>query len=410
MVQRKLLFACTLGNALEFFDFTLYGVFASLIARIYFPDVDPTASLLKSLGAFAVGFLARPFGGLFFGYIGDKFGRKRALSLSILLMGVPTFTIAFLPGYETLGVTASIIVVLCRICQGLCTGGEYNGAAIFALEHFGKKPGYIGGYITASCVIGALLATSLASFVQRPDMPEWAWRMPFFLGGFISILGYYVRRNLSETPEFLKFVSSRKTQKVPILESLRLHKKECFMTFAIGSLNGTLSYTLFGFLNIYLSKYFGIPLEQALQLNILGLLTFMVGCPILGAAYDRFGGRIFLRLAAFGITLGIVPVFMCLSESAYSLIICGQIGLGLFTASIAGTSHAAMQSLFPINERYSAISFFFSIGMGIFGGLAPMLYVKGIDDYHFSMMFPAYFLMGLSVVFLLVTRSFFHHR
>ena len=397
-MNKKVILASIIGNALEFFDFTLYGVFSGVIAELFFPSSDLTASLLMSLGAFAVGFLMRPFGALIFGYLGDVFGRKKALSFSVLLMGVPTFIIAILPGHASIGIFASLMIVFCRLLQGICTGGEYNGAAIFALEHTRRKPGFTGGLITASCVIGAFSATFLGSITQIDGMPEWAWRVPFLLGAVISVAGFYIRKNLSETPEFLDNQAIPLTT-FPLFKALFSYKKSCLLTFSLGALNGTLSYTLFGFLNIYLSRYLSVPLSEAMSINLFGLLAFMIGSPLLGAVYDRSKNHIFLKYASFLIFGGMIPIFLLNSSSTYSLIVIGQIALGICVASIAGTGHAAMQKLFPVKERYSGISFFFSLGMGIFGGIAPMIYVQAIEKDNFPLLFPAYFLMALSILF-----------
>lgn len=399
--SRKVLLASIFGNALEFYDFTLYGVFAAIIANHFFPGNNETSKLLSSLAAFAVGFLTRPIGAVLFGYIGDKFGRRKALSLSILLMGLPTFLIGIIPGYEQIGLIASISVFACRLMQGVFTGGEYNGAAIFSIEHIGKKyPGFIGGLITGSCVIGAWTATFLGSLTQGSDMPTWVWRLPFMLGAVISIIGFYIRRSIMETPEFLLAESMGLTsKKIPLMQALILNPASCLMSFMMGGYNGALSYTLFGFLNIYLSRYLEIPMGTAMQFNLFGLFAFMIGSPLMGYFLDLLGSRKFYLGTIICNLFFAIPIFLGISSKIPFLIIISQVLLGLCTASIAGSGHAFMQTLFPVSDRYSGISFNFSLGMGIFGGLTPIIYVNMIENYQSSLLFPAFYLMGLTAVF-----------
>lgn len=396
----KIILASVFGNALEFYDFTLYGVFATIIASQYFPGDNETSKLLFSLAAFAVGFFTRPIGAIFFGHIGDKLGRKEALSLSILLMGIPTFLIGISPTYEQIGIWASILIFGSRILQGIFTGGEYNGAAIFSIEHIGKKsPGFVGGLITASCVVGAYTATLFGTLTQIKGLPEWAWRIPFLFGACVSIIGYFIRVKILETPEFISAEQQGLTTKIPLLKAIISNPRSCLITFMFGGLNGALSYTLFGFLNIYLSRYLDMPMVLAMQINLLGLLAFMIGCPIMGCIYDSVGQGKFLSCTVACILILAVPIFLAISSKIILAIIVGQILLGLCTASIAGSGHAVMQNLFPVTDRYSGIAFNFSLGMGILGGMTPIIYVNMIEIHHASLLFPAFFLIGLTLLF-----------
>lgn len=395
--SRRIMLSSIFGNALEFYDFTLYGVLAGVVAGHYFPGEDDTAKLLFSLSAFAVGFLTRPLGAVLFGHIGDTLGRREALSLAILLMGVPTFIIGISPGYQQIGIWASVIVFVCRILQGIFTGGEYNGAAIFSIEHLGKRfPGFVGGLITGSCVIGAVGATFFAAWTQKPSMPDWSWRVPFILGGLFGLFGYFMRRNTKETPEFVKLQSSPRT---PLFRALISHVRSSLTAFSFGSFNGALSYTLFGFLNIYLYRYLGVPLEDAMWLNLIGLVVFMLGSPGMGFVLDIVGKERFLICAIASIFALAIPIFLLFISKLLVAMIAGQILLGLSAASIAGTGHSIMQNLFPVEDRYRGVAFNFSLGMGIFGGITPIIYVQSIERLHCHLLFPAFFLMALALLF-----------
>ncbi len=391
MNKKRILFASVLGNALEFYDFTLYGVFAAVIAKIYFPSDNEMVSLMSSWGAFGTGFLMRPFGAMVFGYIGDRLGRQKALTLSIVLMGVPTLVIGLLPGYATLGVFAPMILILCRLLQGLCTGGEYNGAGIFAIEHMGKNyPGFASGAITGSCVIGAITATALGSIITSYGDVTWMWRIPFVCGAFVSVIGFYVRRRLTETPVFETLKAEQDLLQSP-LDVVRYCGKEFIQAIMLGLSNGAFSYTLFGFMITYLSRYGDIPVAQAMQLNLLGLRAFIVSSPILGHVSEKLGCQKYLLYGGIVGLLLVAPCFLLLQSSSYVSILAGLLILGILTGGIAGPQHYILVQLFPAKYRYSGASMGFSIGMAIGGGSAPLVLIHLIEKTGNPMM-PAYFL------------------
>lgn len=417
MKKRKIIATGVLGNALEFYDFTLYGVFAVIIAQLYFPSQDAMSAILKSWGAFAAGFVMRPFGAFIFGSIGDRFGRKKALTLSILGMGVPTLVIGLLPTFDQIGIWAPILLIACRLIQGTSTGGEYNGAAIFALEHTGKAyPGFYGGLITGSCVIGALFATGMGTIVTQSPDPTFYWRGAFIFGGMISFVGFYIRRKISESPEFLELQqkkqvkqegghsqdedggssSKHKAQKgMGLIDVLKHYRKPYGVSLLIGALNGALSYTLFGFLNTYLKSYVGVSLENALFYNFVGLGTFMVFSPLFGRLMDRVGQMHYFQTAPFIVLcLGLVS-FQIITFGRMQDILLAQVLLGLATAAIAGPQHGFVQTLFPVKARYLGISSSFCLGMALCGGTAPLLLTYLIDRTG-NLYIPGYFIAVLS--------------
>lgn len=206
----KMVATSALGNTLEFYDFVICGVFIAKISEVFFPASSPTVALFASIFAFSAAFFTRPLGAYVFGLIGDKFGRKVALTYSMILMGFPTITIALLPGYATLGIMSPIILVFCRMIQGLSTGGEYNGSAIFAIEHGNSNQmGLISGIIGGSCMIGAMFASFAGSIMLQPDMPEWAWRIPFAIGALASFVGFIMRKSAKETDAYLQIVAKK---------------------------------------------------------------------------------------------------------------------------------------------------------------------------------------------------------
>lgn len=395
-MKKKILFVSTVGNAFEMFDFYLYAAFFSLMASRFFPTEDKVLSIFMSVSGFGLGLVMRPVGALIFGYIGDIFGRKITLSLTLFLIGFPTFLIGILPSYEEIGLIAPLIIISGRLCQGICYGGEFNGAFIFALEHVAKNPGRVSGIIIGSCVVGIFAATLLSELTQLPGMPGWAWRIPFIIGGGIVLIGYFARKNLTESPEFLKAFSK---SQVPILKIIQTRKAACFLCFSIGALIGGLFYTDFGFLNIYLARYYHMPLNEAMKINFFSIIACIIGCPLFGIVYDKVRQDLFLRIMSYTLFFGMIPVFWLISSPSFLLLILGEIILGICTASISAVGFAIMQTLFPVKERYSGISFFYSVGIAFCGGIAPVLFMDAIEIHKESLFFPAYFLMCLVALF-----------
>ena len=382
MKKRQIIFSSFLGNTLEFYDFTLYGAFAIIIGQTFFPSTDPFSSLLQSLGVFASGFLMRPFGAAFFGAIGDKLGRKRALQLSILCIGLPTLLIAVMPSYEAIGWIAPALVIFCRLLQGLCTGGEYNGAAIFALEHVGKNnPGLVGGLITASCGVGALLAMAMGVLVHQPGSPTWAWRIPFFLGTFACLWGFHIRAKLEESPVFQKMQAKNEVVKTPLLHALTHHKKASLVTFLFGAADGGLAYLVFVFLSVFLETQRGFSPSFAHGITLVSILTFTLFAPTAGYLFDKDTKKRFLKYISLATLFLSVPGFYLLQYGNLFGITIALLLFAIFAAGITGPLHAFLQKLFPTQDRYSGISFCFSVGISV-GGLTPYILTVLFEHFH----------------------------
>ncbi|MDE3223920.1 MAG: MFS transporter, partial [Nitrospirota bacterium] len=205
--SKKTLLAGAIGNVLEWYDFALYGYFAPVFASLFFPSDRPSASLISAFGVFAVGFLARPLGALLFGHLGDTLGRRTALAWSVLLMAVPTCLMGLLPTYEAIGAAAPLALTLCRFLQGLSVGGEFTGSATFLVEHAAAtRRGYVGSWAGFSAQVGALLGSGvgalLATSLTAEALHQWGWRIPFIMGGFSAVAGWYVRTRAPESPDF----------------------------------------------------------------------------------------------------------------------------------------------------------------------------------------------------------------
>ena len=376
MNKKQILFASIFGNVLEFYDFTLFGIFALSIANAYFPATSANGAILQSLSVFGAGFLMRPLGALVFGYIGDKFGRKKALTLSIILMGVPTLLIGIMPTYEQIGLSAPLIILSCRLIQGLCTGGEYNGAAVFALEHIGtKRAGLTGGLICGSAGLGALAALLISTLTFHSSMPAWSWRIAFIIGAFGSLYGWYVRRGMLESPIFQKLKNKDGlSENLPLVTVFKNHKLSVLSTICLGLLDGLLSYVVFVFFQVYLESQLLFSTQAASKYSLIGTIIFTIFSPIFGRLSDSYQSpkKYFIHSLIF-LSVCAYPLFLFLTPTNHFAIITTIIVISLLAAAIAGPLHAYCQDSFPANSRYSGVSFSYSIGISI-GGFTPFVY------------------------------------
>jgi MHS family proline/betaine transporter-like MFS transporter len=368
-----------IGNALEYYDVSLYGFFALMIAPLYFPSSNPLASHIAALGAFAVGFLVRPLGGLIFGHIGDTYGRKRALVLSILLATIPTFTIGILPTYEAIGVWSPVILVCCRLAQGLCTAGEYSGASILIAEYSKQnKVGFACSLLPASSLIGACLGSALGAIVTLSSMPTWAWRIPFLLSIMVGIFGFYLRRQLPESLVFKKASSDQKLEKYPVVGVLKHHKRNFFCAMGIGTASLSFFYVLMMYV-IGLSSTAQQPLSshQSMLLNTGMMMLWMVSLPLMGYFADRVGIKRLMQSGSAAIILAALPLFWFLHQDI-SIV---KIIIVMFTLTILGASFVGPMGafvavyFFPPQERYTGVSFGMGLGEAIFGASTPLLIV-----------------------------------
>lgn len=391
-VNTKILPFAFFGNALEFYEFTVYAVFAPLFAKEFFVTESETLSLIYSWSAFAVAFFTRPIGAFVFGYIGDKFGRKIALSFSILSMACATLAIGLLPNYNTAGLFAPIAMIGLRMVQGISTGGEYNGAAIYLIEKFQYKlPGFIGGISMASCVIGAFIGTVVGKWCSIE--PEY-WRLAFMMGGAFGMVLFFLRFMLTESLVLdIKTNNIAEEPKLP----LRLYVSKFLANVAVAGFNGSFSYTLFGFSIMYLQKYVGYTKPEAFNLNIAGMAMFCLSNPFWGYMHDKLTSKRYWNLIILLNIITIMLVLKMITSPIYMLNLMGIIILGAQTGSIAGPSHAFFQEGIHARIRYRFVSISCSIGMAVIGGVTPMVLTYVIEKYN-SILAPCFWIGGLGVI------------
>jgi len=403
----KLIASAMMGNGLEFYDFALFGVFSVHFASIFFPPGD-TTTLLKTLSIYAVGFFSRPLGSLFFGRLGDLYGRKKALALSITLMGFATFGIGCLPTYQQAGVTAPLLLLALRLLQGFCLGGENNGSAIFLLEHLKKKRGLSGGLLITGGAMGTLLATFLgAVFVTTEN----GWRIPFLLGIGISLAGLYIRRSLDETPEFktLQTLQPSHRPHSPLSVLFREHTPALCCAVVVGGLNGVFAHTLVAYINIYLNQVVHFSLSHALFQSCIGITLFGCFAPLCGALGDKIGAGRLMKGTAFVIALGGLVVFRLLLEASFPLFMTAIVLFALLVAGFNGPTNAFLNTLFPPQVRYTGIAFGYAVGAAIFGGTCLPVYTYLLDVTQ-QPLAPAFYLGGMALLGGLILRWYNRHN
>lgn len=396
-LKKKVIISASIGNILEFFDFTLFGIFAPVIAPLFFPSQDPLASYIAAFGAFAVGFLARPLGALIFGNIGDKIGRKNALSLSIILMALSTFLIGLAPTYQTIGIWSSVCIFLIRILQGVCAGGEFNGSAVYVLEQAKKEQaGFYGGILISACVSGTILATLLWIVYKQFNIVSWAWRVPFLLGSLIGIIGFYLRRSLQETEVFIRNKKLEK-ERLSVWEGLKETPREIFTMVGIGAFNGCVIYTLFSYSIFYLTKILSLNPQSATYSSLLGLFSLIITTPYFGRIGDMYGHEKLMKYSGVIMIPFSFIYYFILKTQQINLVIFAQILLGLLGAAYVGNQHAVSVKIFKPLTRYTGTSLGYSLGMALFGGTTPV-----ISTYLFKLTditeIPALWLMVCSIL------------
>lgn len=393
--MNRVIVSCMIGNALEWYEFTLYGYFASIIGKLFFPSEDPVVSLMSAFAIFAAGFLMRPLGALLFGHIGDKMGRKKALLISIYLMAFPTAAIGLLPTYETLGWVASLILTLIRLLQGVSIGGEFTGSMVFIIEHspLGKR-GLWGSYASLSLALGIIFgsatATAIFNFFSMEQVYQWAWRIPFLLSVLGALVGSVMRRTLSDPQVYLQHKEEKKAHSTPLKELFQYHTKSILHAVSIEMILAIGFYIITIFLITYMKDFLHIPESLAFKINTFNTFVFALFVPLGGWMSDKYGRRLVMMPASL-VFLAAVPLINGMGAGPLAAFISQMIfasSLGL----LFGPIPALLSELFPTQVRYSALAIAHSLSMSIFGGTAPFLVTYGLKQTG-NLTSPAYFLV-----------------
>jgi metabolite-proton symporter len=377
---RRVILASFIGTTIEWYDFFLYGTAAALVFnRLFFPNVDSLTGTLSAFGTFAVGFIARPFGGLIFGHFGDRLGRKSMLVISLLIMGVATFVIGLLPTYHSIGVLAPILLVAMRFAQGIGVGGEWGGAVLMAVEHStGTRRGFHGSWPQMGVPAGMLLSTIVfsicSSAFSEAEFLAWGWRVPFLLSVVLIGVGLFIRLRILETPAFLQQKQPADPPQPPIATLLRNYPRNVFLGIGMRFAENGTFYVLTVFVLSYGESYLKMPRSTMLTGVILSSLIGLFATPAFGALSDRLGRRpVYLGGALF--TMFFAFPFFWLLESRSPLLIWLAIVLGVNLGHDAmyGPQAAFFSELFGTRVRYTGASLSYQLSSVFAGGFAPLI-------------------------------------
>ncbi|EHG5998193.1 TPA: MHS family MFS transporter [Escherichia fergusonii] len=385
--MRKLVIASVLGNALEWYDFFLYGTAAALVfGPLFFPaGGDPLKGTLLAFSGFAVGFLARPLGGIVFGHLGDRYSRKMTLIMTLTLMGATTFVIGLLPVYSQIGIWAPICLITLRFLQGVASGGEWGGGVLMLSEN---APASRRGFFTAWSQMGVSGGFVLSAFafylVQKlpeSDFMTWGWRVPFLLSLLIFLVGVYIRKNIRESEAFQQAKPEDKHEKIPLLVLLREHPKALMQAIALRLPENGASYIFFTFSVVY-AKHIGISTSIIISAVTLAMLIEFFSILFWGALSDRIGLKRVYYIGVIGLLVMAFPFFWLVSTGEYSWIMLAMfLGLPVCHGAMIGTQPCIMSDLFPVRVRYSGLALGHEVGSIFSGGLGPMLAVALLIEF-----------------------------
>lgn len=406
--MNKVIASTMVGNGLEWYDYALYGTFTALISKHFFPSGNDTVALIATFGIFAIGFLMRPIGAMFFGAIGDKLGRKNALALSIMMMAFPTACIGLLPTYASIGIWAPILLTVIRLVQGVAVGGEFGGSIVYLVEH--AEPhnrNYIGSLSMLSMLIGllsgAMMATALAAFMSPEDFDRYGWRIPFILGFFIGIVGLYIRSKLDESPVFIEAQAAGHVSEAPIKEAFKHNTQEILLGIGAYLAVTIPFYIQTVFMPSFMVKFLSFTQAEALWLFTLSLTTMMIVAPISAKLADKYDRELLLKMVLIAYVLFAVPYVMLLDYKTFIFALISQVTFSLILGAYIAPIPTMVVELFPTKTRYTGMSLACNLAAAIFGGTAPIVVTKLLTftDSHLPIAF--YIMLAVSIAFVAIT-------
>ncbi|MFD9221423.1 glycine betaine/L-proline transporter ProP [Streptomyces sp. NPDC060064] len=419
--MRRAVSAAALGNMMEWFDFGVYAYMAATLGKVFFPSSSPGAQVVSSFATFAAAFVVRPLGGLVFGPLGDRIGRQRVLSATMIMMAIGTFAVGLLPGYNAIGFAAPLLLVVCRLVQGFSTGGEYAGATTYIAEYApDTRRGFLGSWLDFGTFIGFALGSGLVTVLTAaigPDsMVDWGWRIPFLLAGPLGLIGLYMRLRLEETPAFRDeaermhkesealrawgedpIEQARQSGKGRLKEIFTKHWQAFLICMGLVLLYNVTSYMVTSYLPTYMIESLGQN-ETTAQLLVLGtMLVVALTITVVGRSSDRWGRRPLFMIGSIALVVLALPAILLIREGGVVLPAIGCLILGLLLVCFAGTAAATLPALFPTRLRYGALSISYNISVSLFGGTTPLIAAALVEGTG-NKLVPAYYLMAAGVI------------
>lgn len=404
-LPRQAIAAAALGNATEWFDYGIYAYGLAYISAALFPGSAASATLF-ALGTFAISFLIRPLGGLFWGPLGDKLGRKRVLALTVLMMSGATLLVGLLPTYARAGWIAPAALIVLRMIQGFSTGGEYGGAATFMAEYApDERRGFCGSFLEfatlAGFSFGALLMLAASLLLGSDAMHAWGWRLPFLVAAPLGLVGFYLRSRIEDTPVFreleAKFEEEAHARPAISLRTLlREHRVPLVLLGGLVVALNVVNYVLLAYMPTYMHKELGVSENMSLLIPLIGMLTMMALLPFAGHLSDRVGRKALWWFSLVGLFVAAVPMFQLMHYGVAGALI-GFAVLGLLYVPQLATISAMFPAMFPTHVRYAGMAIAYNLSTSLFGGTAPIV-SDWLVDKTGSALVPAYYMMAACAV------------
>lgn len=401
----KVATASLIGTAIEWYDFFLYGTAAALIFnKLFFPTFDPMVGTLLAFATYALGFVARPLGGLVFGHYGDKIGRKTMLYLTLLIMGTATAIIGILPTYETLGVWAAILLVTCRLIQGFGLGGEWGGAVLMAVEHAPEnRRGFYGSWpqlgAPLGLVLGTLVFSVFSSLMSDAQFNAWGWRLPFLFSIILVVVGLWIRMTIAESPEFQKIKAEKQEVKMPIIDAIRLHPMNILLAMGARFAENGFFYIFATFTLAYATQALGMNRQDILNGVLIAAAIETFTIPAFGALSDHLGRRPVYIFGAIFSALMSFPLFWLLGTKVAVLAwIAIALGLAVGHAAMYGPQASFLSELFGTKVRYSGVSLGYNLASIFAGALSPLIATWLMVTYKPATWPISVYMIGLAVI------------
>jgi len=402
----RLIIASSVGNALEFYEILVYGYFAVTISKVFFPTANEAVSILVTLGTFGISFLARPVGAIFLGAYGDRKGRKQALTLSILLMTIGTGLMTVMPSYASAGLLAPILVIAARLLQGFSVGGEFASSTAFLVEHRPDRAGFFASWQWSSQGFAALVATGLGvlltTSMSADTLQAWGWRIPFAVGLLIGPVGYYIRHQLDETPEFIEAGEAR----TPLRDLFVGQWDRLLLTIGAVAASTSSQYLLV-YMPTYAIRELNLPQSIGFTAAVLAAALQTVAVPFVGIWVDKVGQTRVMIGAAILFMVTAYPAFGLLGVApSLGVLIAMVCWISLLKSFFSGALPSLMAKTFPVATRVSGMSLSYNISVPIFGGFAPF-FAQSLIDLTGSKLAPSYYMIAtatLSLLALLIMR------
>ena len=375
---RRVAIASMVGTSIEWYDFFIFGTASALVfGRLFFPTFSELAGTLAAFASFAVGFVARPVGGLVFGHIGDRSGRKTTLVLTLTMMGLATFAMGLMPSYAAIGAWAPILMVVLRFVQGMAVGGEWGGAVLMATEHSGaERRGFFGSFAQMGSAVGGLMATGIFLLMQQlpeEDFVSWGWRVPFLFSIVLVLVGLFIRLRIMESPVFAQIKEARRVVKVPVVELLRSESRNVLLAAGLYLAHGVLFYAMTVYTLSYTTSVYGLAQNTYLIGVTAAGAVQLITIPFLGALSDKLGRRAVIMFGTLFIVAFAVPLnFMITSQVPMLAWLAVIIGICVGHNAVYAPTAALYSEMFPAHVRYSGTSLGYQLG-GAIAGFVPLI-------------------------------------